>query len=56
MLKILAQRLNKNQLFIDFSGDDYCTYFALRDLGMKDIPVYMNKDSFLLANTLGILA
>lgn len=46
-------------LFVDFSQrtnePDHCVYFALQNLGMKNIPVYMNADSYKLADALGIL-
>ena len=34
---------------------DHCVFFALQNLGMKNIPVYMDVNSYKLANALGIL-
>ena len=34
---------------------DHCMYFAMRDAGMTEIPVYMNEKSYKLAAELGIL-
>ena len=46
-------------LFVDFNqrtnDPDHCVYFALQDLGMKNIPVYMNANSYKIADALGIL-
>jgi len=53
-----ADELNKKQLFIDFNQatdqPDQCTYFALRDLGMDNVPVYVNQDTLAIGNALGI--
>ncbi len=34
---------------------DHCMYFAMRDAGMTEIPVYMNENSYKLAAELGIV-
>ena len=53
-----AEYLNKNQLFVDFNqltdNPDHCVYFALRDLGMNKVPVYVSKDTRAIGNALGI--
>ena len=33
---------------------DHCTYFALKDLGMDKIPVYVNKQSYEAGRILGL--
>lgn len=54
-----ADRLNDNQLFIGFDqrtdDPDHCVFFALRDLGMQDIPVYVDADTQKIGVALGIL-
>jgi len=53
-----ANNLNEGQLFFDFNqttdDPDHCMYFALRDLGMKNVPVYVNPDTYAIGNALGI--
>lgn len=54
-------RLNDNQLSFIFNQEsfdkpDQCMFFGMKDLGMDKIPVYMNEDSYKLANALGIVA
>ena len=55
-----ANHLNPNTVFFDLDqrtdNPDHCMYFAMKDAGMKDIPVYLNKDSYDVAKTLGLLA
>ncbi len=34
---------------------DHCVFFALQNLGMKNIPVYMDINTYKIANALGIL-
>ncbi len=54
-----AESLNSQQLLIDFAQrtdyPDHCIYFALKDLGMKNIPVYMNKNTYKSAQALDVL-
>ena len=53
-----ANRLNKNELSIDFVertlGQDHCVYFALQNLGLKKIPVYVDSQTYLIGNKLGL--
>lgn len=55
-----AENFNKNSLHIDFAqhtnDPDHCTFFAMKEAGLKNIPVYMNKESYELAEALGLLA
>lgn len=37
------------------NSPDHCMYFAMKDAGMKDIPVYMDDDSFDIAKELYLL-
>ena len=50
--------LSQNQLRIDFNRDtdepDHCMFFALKEIGMKDIPVYVNHDTYQIGTALGI--
>lgn len=54
-----ADKLNSQQLIMDFSqktdDPDHCMYFAFKDLGMNKIPVYVDKDTYQIADALGIL-
>ncbi len=34
---------------------NHCVYFAMQDLGMENIPVYMDANSYKIANALGII-
>ncbi len=53
-----AQKLNPEQIRIDFcqhtDEPDHCVYFALRDLGMKNVPVYVDSDTFQVGSALGL--
>lgn len=52
-------KINPSSIFIGFeqktNDPDHCMYFAMKDAGMKEIPVYMDQDSYELANALGIV-
>ena len=54
-----ADGLNDNQLFVDFNqrtdNPDHCVFFALKNLGIKEVPMYVDNDTYKLANALGIL-
>ena len=54
-----ADNLNKDQIIIDFaqrtSDPDHCVFFALKDAGFENIPVYVNDDTYKLANALGLI-
>ncbi|MBQ9246148.1 hypothetical protein IJ182_07775 [bacterium] len=58
-LKIIKPEDNKDSVKIEFvqqtEAPDDCMYFAMKDAGMKDIPVYMDNNSYKIANKLGIL-
>lgn len=45
-----AKNLNDNQIIVDFNQKtdepDHCMYFALKDLGMKKIPVYVDERTY----------
>lgn len=53
-----ANRLNDDQLSFYFdkrtNDPDHCVYFALRNLGMEEIPVYVSFDSYKLGSVLGL--
>lgn len=54
--KYNSANLNDNMLFIDLfqktTSPEHCLYFALRDLGMNKIPVYVNEDTAQLCQAL----
>ena len=56
--KFGVNNLNDGQLFIDFNqktnSPDHCVYFALKDMGINKIPVYVDKQSFEAGNILGL--
>ncbi len=60
LLNFLAKGDNKiidnETLFVYFSlekeNQDYCTYFALRDLGLKYIPIYVDKETYKIGHAL----
>ena len=53
------ERINPDSIYINFSQrtdkPDHCVFFAMKDRGMTEIPVYMNQDSYEVANALGIV-
>ena len=55
-----ADKLDKCYLSTTFNmshnTEDSSMYFAMKDAGMKEIPVYMNRESLELARKIGILA
>ena len=55
-----ADLLIPNQIFICFAQNtnvpDHCMYFALKELGMKKIPVYVNEQTKVLCEKLGLLS
>lgn len=50
--------LNDEQIAIDFcqktDKPDHCSYFALKELGLKNIPVYVNKDTLEAGKIMGL--
>ena len=50
--------LNRDSLIVDFdqrtTEPDHCIYFALRDLGVKNIPVYVNDETYEIGHALGL--
>lgn len=54
-----ADRLNDKQLMVEFNqttdDPDHCVAFALKNLGIKEVPMYVDNDTYQLANALGIL-
>ncbi|MBR5305115.1 MAG: hypothetical protein IKU37_09845 [Candidatus Gastranaerophilales bacterium] len=54
-----AENLNDGQINIQLSkktdDPDHCMYFAMKKLGMKKIPVYVNQESLALCEKLGLL-
>ena len=54
-----ANNLNPNSIYFDLSQrsdyPDHCMFFAMKDTGMKNIPVYLNQDSYDIAKELGLL-
>lgn len=56
--KFGADNLNNKQLFIDFSQrtnmPDHCVYFALRNAGIKEVPVYVDESTLKIGEALGI--
>lgn len=54
-----SDRLNPNQLYVGFhrttDDADHCTYFALRDREIDNIPVYVDDNTYDMANALGLL-
>ena len=52
------ERLNKEQIGLFFcqrtNQPDHCTYFALKDLGMDKIPVYVDKQGYEAGRILGL--
>lgn len=58
--KFGADKLNKDSLILNFvqNSDDpnHCLYFAMKDLAMKNIPVYVNEQTYEIGAALGIWA
>ena len=54
-----ANNLNEGQISINFNqktdDPDHCTYFALRDIGLENIPIYTDTDTYKICAALGIL-
>ena len=54
-----VENLNAGQFFIGFgqrtNSPDHCVYFALRNAGMKNVPVYVDEATLKLGLALGIL-
>ena len=50
--------LNKQQITIDFNQEtddpDHCVYFGLRNKKMKEIPVYVDSETYNIAQALGL--
>ena len=53
-----AENLNENSLFVDFvqmtDEPDHCMYFAMKDIGMKKIPVCVDKKTYELGSKIGL--
>ena len=53
-----SNNLNDNQIFIDFeqktNNPDHCTYFALEDIGIDKVPVYVDATTYEAGNILGL--
>ena len=53
-----VNNLNKNQIFADFNQrtdkPDHCVYFALKDMGINKIPVYVDDKSYEAGKILGL--
>ena len=53
-----AENLNEEQISFDLhqrtNSPDHCTFFALKEMGLKSIPVYVNADTLAVGNALGI--
>ena len=53
-----VENLNSEQIFVDFNQEtdnpDHCVYFALRDLGFENVPVYVDSETLQLGEKLGI--
>lgn len=51
-------RLNENQVIIDFNQEtdnpDHCVYFALRDMGLNKVPVYVDDATYEAGSALGL--
>ena len=58
--KFGKKNLSPEQISVDFSQKtdepDHCLYFALRDMGIKDIPFYVNQTTYKIADALGIIS
>lgn len=54
-----ADRLNDNQLSFVFNQEsdepDHCTFFGMKDLGMNEIPVYVDNDTLKLGKALELI-
>lgn len=54
-----AENINEDSIMVDFAqktdDPDHCMFFAMKEAGMKEIPVYMNNYGKQLAQELGIL-
>ena len=57
--KFGADRINEDQFMLMFNQStddpDHCMYFAMKDLGMDKIPVYVNNDTYKIGSALGLL-
>ena len=53
-----ADNLNDNQISIIFNQEtdypDHCMYFAMHDNGMKNIPILVNQETYLIGSALGL--
>ena len=58
IIKNGANALNDNSMTIWLNQEtfdpDHCMYFAMKDLGIKSIPVYLDKESYAIGNALGL--
>lgn len=54
-----AQNVSSEHVRLDLTqktdDPDHCMYFAMKELGMKKIPVYVNQESLALCEKLGLL-
>lgn len=55
-----VNHMNDKQIFVDFvqktDDPDHCTYFALKEMGMDKIPVYVDNQSYEAGNILGLFS
>ena len=53
-----TEGLNNNQILINFNQEtnnpDHCVYFALKDMGIDSIPVYVNSQTYKAGKILGL--
>jgi hypothetical protein len=56
--KLDKNNLPQNNFLIDFSQEDsdYFTYFMFRNAGMENVPIYVNNETYEIANALGIIS
>ena len=54
------KKLHDNQIMINFNQEtddpDHCVYFALKDMGLDKIPVYVDKQTFNAGSELGLFS
>ncbi|MDO5437768.1 MAG: hypothetical protein Q4F80_06190 [bacterium] len=54
-----GDNLNDDSLLFDFDRKtddaDHCVYFGLKDLGMKEIPVSVNRETYKIGQKIGLL-
>ena len=59
-IKRFGSNLNSEQISFDFSqrtdSADHCMFFALQDLGVENIPVYVDDNSYKIGSILGLFS